>query len=61
VASGIAPPRSLSEQLDVVERRLIREALARSRFNRTEAADSLGLTLRQLRYRMQRLHINEQE
>jgi two-component system response regulator PilR (NtrC family) len=61
VASGSAPPRSLSEQLDVVERRLIQDALARSRFNRTEAADLLGLTLRQLRYRMRRLHINEQE
>ena len=61
VASGSAPPRSLSEQLDVVERRLIQEALARSRFNRIEAADLLGLTLRQLRYRMQRLQINEQE
>jgi two-component system response regulator PilR (NtrC family) len=60
-ASGSAPPRSLSEQLDVVERRLIQEALARTRFNRTQAAELLGLTLRQLRYRMQRLQINEQE
>jgi two-component system response regulator PilR (NtrC family) len=60
-ASGSAPPRSLSEQLDVVERRLIQEALARTRFNRTQAAELLGLTLRQLRYRMERLQINEQE
>jgi len=56
-----AAPRSLSEHLDVVERRLIRDALARAGFDRVQAAELLGLTLRQLRYRMQRLQINEQE
>jgi len=56
-----AAPRSLSERLDVVERRLIRDALARAGFDRVQAAELLGLTLRQLRYRMQRLQINEQE
>jgi two-component system response regulator PilR (NtrC family) len=50
---------SLPEQLDKVERRLIQDALTRTRYNRTQAADLLGLTLRQLRYRMQRLQIHD--
>jgi two-component system response regulator PilR (NtrC family) len=50
---------SLPEQLDKVERRLIQDALTRTRYNRTHAADLLGLTLRQLRYRMQRLQIHD--
>ena len=52
-------PRSLPEHLDEVEREVILKALARTGFNRTQAADMLGISLRQLRYRMQRLSINE--
>jgi two-component system response regulator PilR (NtrC family) len=52
---------SLPEQLDKVERRLIQDALTRTRYNRTQAADLLGLTLRQLRYRMQRLQIHDSD
>jgi two-component system response regulator PilR (NtrC family) len=54
-------PCSLSEHLDQVERELIRQALAKTRFNRTQAAELLGISLRQLRYRMQRLVIHEPE
>jgi two-component system response regulator PilR (NtrC family) len=54
-------PGSLTEHLDAVERGIIREALARTRYNRTHAAELLGLSLRQLRYRMQRLQIHEPE
>ena len=56
-----APPSSLPQQLDKVERRLIQDALTRTRYNRTQAADLLGLTLRQLRYRMQRLQIHDSD
>ena len=56
-----ATPGSLPQQLDKVERRLIMDALVRTRYNRTQAADLLGLTLRQLRYRMQRLQIHDSE
>ncbi|MBK4733493.1 sigma-54-dependent transcriptional regulator [Noviherbaspirillum pedocola] len=52
-------PGSLIDHLDAVERDIIRAALDRTRYNRTQAADLLGLTLRQLRYRMQRLDIHE--
>ena len=36
------------------------DALARTEFNRTAAAKLLGITFRQLRYRMQRLGIKEE-
>ena len=51
-------PVALADYLDEVERQIIRRALARTRFNRTQAADLLGLSFRQLRYRMQRLAIH---
>ena len=60
-ASGSADefPCSLPDRLDNVERELIRRALARTHFNRTQAAELLGISFRQLRYRMQRLAIQE--
>jgi len=51
----------LQEQLDRVERRAILDALHKTRFNRTAAAKLLGVTFRSLRYRMQRLGLNERE
>jgi two-component system response regulator PilR (NtrC family) len=54
-------PSSLPEHLDDVEREIIRKALAKTNFNRTQAAELLGISFRQLRYRMQRLSIHEPE
>lgn len=54
-----ALPSSLPEYLDNVEREVIRRALAKTHFNRTQAAELLGISFRQLRYRMQRLSIHE--
>jgi two-component system response regulator PilR (NtrC family) len=54
--AGAAP---LPEYLDRVERDAIMDALAKTEFNRTAAAKLLGITFRQLRYRMQRLGIRE--
>jgi two-component system response regulator PilR (NtrC family) len=54
-------PASLPDHLDAVERDIICRALAKTRFNRTQAADLLGISFRQLRYRMQRLDIREPE
>jgi len=47
--------------MDGVERKAILEALAKTGFNRTAAAKLLGITFRQLRYRMQRLGIREEK
>ena len=52
-------PSSLPDYLDEVERDIIRRALAKTHFNRTQAAELLGISFRQLRYRMQRLSIHE--
>ena len=51
-------PESLPDHLDDVEREIIRRALAKTHFNRTQAAELLGISFRQLRYRMQRLDIH---
>ena len=50
----------LQERLDTVERKAILEALEQTRYNRTAAAKLLGITFRALRYRMERLGINEE-
>ncbi|PZP35624.1 MAG: sigma-54-dependent Fis family transcriptional regulator [Roseateles depolymerans] len=50
-------PADLAAYLDDVERAILLRALEQHRFNRTAAAASLGLSLRQIRYRMARLAI----
>lgn len=52
-------PESLPAHLDQVEREIICRALAKTKFNRTQAAQLLGISFRQLRYRMQRLAVHE--
>lgn len=52
-------PLSLPDHLSVIERELIQRALHQARFNRTRAASLLGISLRQLRYRLQRLTIHD--
>jgi two-component system response regulator PilR (NtrC family) len=48
---------ALGEQLDDVQRQAIVEALEKTRYNKTQAAKLLGLTFRQLRYRIKKLGI----
>lgn len=50
-------PSDLAAHLDGVERDILERALAAHRFNRTAAGASLGLSLRQMRYRMARLGV----
>ena len=52
-----ALPSDIAAYLDGVERSILEQALTRHRFNRTAAGASLGLSLRQMRYRMARLGI----
>ncbi|MGZ8260072.1 MAG: sigma-54-dependent transcriptional regulator [Caldimonas sp.] len=51
-------PSDLARYLDDVERDILVRALEHHRFNRTAAGISLGLSLRQMRYRMARLNVN---
>ncbi|MDP2004628.1 MAG: sigma-54 dependent transcriptional regulator [Rubrivivax sp.] len=60
---GAAPalPSDLEAYLDGVEREILERALERHRYNRTAAGASLGLSLRQMRYRMARLGVGVNE
>ena len=55
----VLPPEGIDLEaiLERIERSLIRQALERSRGVRTKAAQTLGLTFRSLRYRLQKLGI----
>jgi two-component system response regulator PilR (NtrC family) len=55
VVDGV--PSDLATYLDDVERSALTAALGKTGGNRTAAAQLLGLTFRQLRYRLQRLGI----
>lgn len=56
-----ALPSDLAAHLDGVERELLARALREHRNNRTAAGAALGLSLRQMRYRMARLGIQINE
>jgi two-component system response regulator PilR (NtrC family) len=58
VAPEAPLPNDLARYLDQVERDILERALDRHRYNRTAAGASMGLSLRQMRYRMARLGVN---
>ena len=53
-----APVGKLGEQVEDVQRQAIVEALKKTRYNKTAAAKLLGLSFRQLRYRIKKLDID---
>ena len=53
----VMTPAALQEHLDQTERQVIQDALQKAQFNRAMAAQLLGVTLRSLHYRMDRLGI----
>ena len=55
--SVAATPADLQGYLDQLEREILVKALHETGFNRTAAATRLGLSLRQIRYRIARLNI----
>lgn len=56
-AAASTLPTDLEAYLDGVERDILVRALERHRYNRTAAGASMGLSLRQMRYRMARLGV----
>ena len=52
-----APSGELGQQVEDVQRQAIVDALAKTRHNKTQAAKLLGLSFRQLRYRIKKLGI----
>lgn len=47
----------IQDYLDEIERKILEQALAQTRYNRTQAAKLLGISFRSMRYRMERLGI----
>jgi two-component system response regulator PilR (NtrC family) len=60
-ASPEALPNNLPDYLIQVERDIILRALNQTQFNRTQAASLLGISVRQLRYQIQKLGIQAPE
>ncbi|WP_028104544.1 sigma-54-dependent transcriptional regulator [Pseudoduganella violaceinigra] len=52
-------PSNLPAYLEAVERDIITRALGQTHYNRTQAAQLLGISFRQLRYQMQKLNIQD--
>lgn len=48
---------ALGEHIEEIEKRAIREALEKARYNKTRAAELLGMSFRSLRYRIKKLNI----
>ena len=53
-----AAQESLPDELDLIQRERIEQALAQTRWNKTAAAKLLGMSFRQLRYRLKKLGLN---
>ena len=53
----LAPGQSLEEYLESIERKVITDALEKTRWNKTAAAKDLGITFRALRYRLKKLEL----
>jgi two-component system response regulator PilR (NtrC family) len=56
-ARSVGDGEGLGEQLEDIEREAIVKALEQTRYNKTKAAELLGMTFRQLRYRVKKLGI----
>ena len=61
MTAGQLPAQGLEHYLQEQERRLIITALKQTNWNKTQAAELLGTTLRSLRYRMSKLEIAEDQ
>ena len=57
ITPDVAVPANLQDYLDLQERSILSKVLTEHDFNRTAAAAQLGLSLRQIRYRIARLNI----
>lgn len=61
VAADYSGTDSLEKYLENVEKTILQRALDQHRWNRTAAAKALGMTFRQLRYRLQKLGLDRDE
>ena len=54
----IAPGDSLDDYLEEIEKKVILQALEETRWNRTAAAEKLGISFRQMRHRLKKFGID---
>ena len=57
VLSSAPGQTGLDTQIEQMEKRAIRDALEKARYNKTRAAELLGLSFRQLRYKLKKFNI----
>ena len=55
--NGSGSAAGLDDRVEELERQAIRDALEKTRYNKTKAAALLGLTFRQLRYKVKKLNL----
>ena len=53
------PVSSLDEHLEEIEKEILIETLEQARWNKTEAAKKLGISFRSIRYRLEKLGLND--
>jgi two-component system response regulator PilR (NtrC family) len=54
------PGHGLGQQIEDIERQAIRDALIKTRYNKTRAAELLGMSFRSLRYRIKKLGLDQE-
>jgi len=54
----LAPGQSLEEYLEDIERSILKNTLEENRWNKTAAAEQLGMSFRSMRYRLKKLDID---
>ena len=54
----LEPGQSLEEYLEDIERDILKKTLEENRWNKTAAAEQLGMSFRSMRYRLKKLNID---
>jgi two-component system response regulator PilR (NtrC family) len=59
-SEDLIPIGSLDDHLEEIEKEILIETLEQARWNRTEAAKKLGISFRSIRYRLEKLGLNDE-
>lgn len=59
-SENLIPIGSLDDHLEEIEKEILIETLEQARWNRTEAAKKLGISFRSIRYRLEKLGLNDE-
>jgi len=59
-SDALIPAGSLDDHLEEIEKEILIETLEQARWNKTEAAKKLGISFRSIRYRLEKLGLNDE-